>query len=413
MSLLGFVILALILISGFFSASETSMMALNRYRLKNRAKKSRAARRAIKLLERPDRLLATILVGNTFANILASSVMTIVAAHYFGNVGVAVSTICLTLIIILFAEIMPKTFAAIEPERLAMPATGILTFLQRLVYPLVWFLNVITNNILKIFGVRVGYRKLADPLTAEELKGVVHASSEHIRAHKNMLLGVLDLELATVKDAMLPRQSIYGINLDDPWQEIYAKICNSPYSKLPVYREDINHVVGYLAIKKLINVGLEHKDPHEELEKLVSPPYFIPETTSLQKQLSNFQKSAEHMALVVDEYGDIQGLVTVEDILEEIVGDFASFDQHSPHTRTQKLENGSYIVDGGMTLRDLHRDLGLNLPTGAMKTLSGLIVTYLDKIPDLHTRVEIAGYLMEVLSVDETSIQSVRIYPKS
>lgn len=413
MNLLDFgCIIILILISGFFSASETSMMALNRYRLKNKAKKSKAARRAIKLLERPDRLLGAILVGNTFANILVSSIATVVAEHYFGNLGVAISTVTLTLIIILFAEIMPKTFAALEPERFALPATGILMLLLKMVYPLVWFLNMITNNVLRLFGVNVSQRKLTDPLTAEELKGVVHASSEHIRDHKNMLLGVLDLETATVKDAMLPRHSVYGIDLDGPWSEIFNKICSSPYSKIPVYRDDINHVVGFLAIKKLINFSMENKNPHEELAKLVNPPYFIPETTNLQKQLINFQKNAEHMALVVDEYGDIQGLVTVEDILEEIVGEFTSFDQHSAHIHTRKLDDGSYVVDGAMTLRDLQRDLGLDLPAGTMKTLSGLLVTYLDKIPEVHTRLEIAGYPMEILSVDETSIRSVRIYPK-
>lgn len=407
-------IILLILISGFFSASETSMMALNRYRLKHKAKKSKAARRAIKLLERPDRLLGTILVGNTFANILVSSIATVVAQHYFGAAGVAVTTVSLTLIIILFAEIMPKTFAAIEPERFAMPATLILTFLLKLIYPLVFLLNSITNSILRIFGVRVSQHKLNDPLTAEELKSVVYASAENIQEHKHMLLGVLDLEKATVRDAMLPRQDIYGLDLDLTWSEIFAKICASPYSKLPVYRGDISQVIGFLAIKKLINFSMDNKNPHEELTKLINPPYFIPETTNLQKQLINFQKNSEHMALVVDEYGDIQGLVTVEDILEEIVGEFTSLDQHSAHIHTRKLEDGSYIVDGSMTLRDLHRDLGLDLPTrSAAKTLSGLLVAHLDEIPRPLTCVKINAYPMEVLSVDETSIQSVRIYPRA
>lgn len=405
-------IVLLILISGFFSASETSMMALNRYRLKYHAKTSKAARRAIKLLERPDRLLGTILVGNTFANILVSSIATLLAQHYFGAVGVAICTVVLTLIIILFAEIMPKTFAAVEPERFAMPATSLLIMLLKMTYPLVWLLNSITNGVLKLFGVRIGQHRLGDPLTAEELKSVVHASAENIREHKHMLLGVLDLEKATVKDAMLPRQNIYGLDLEAPWSENFARICASPYSKLPVYRGDIDHLVGVLAIKKLVNFAMDHKNPQDELIKLLVQPYFIPETTNLKRQLINFQKNSEHMAFVVDEYGDIQGLVTVEDILEEIVGEFTSFDQHSAHIHTRKLEDGSYILDGAMTLRDLYRDVGLDLPSSSAKTLSGLLVTYLDEIPRPQTCIKINGYPIEVLSVDETSIQTVRIYPR-
>ena len=405
-------ILLLVLVSGFFSASETSMMALNRYRLKHRAKDSKPARRAIKLLERPDRLLGMILVGNTFANILVSSIATLVAQHYFGAVGVAISTVILALIIILFAEIMPKTFAAVEPERFAMPATIILALLLRLIYPLVWCLNTITNAMLKLLGVKVGEHQLNDPFTNEELKSVVHASAEHIQENKHMLLGVLDLEQATVKDAMLPRQSVYGIDLDETWAEVFAKICASPYSKLPVYRGDIDHVLGFLAIKKLINFKMDHSDPRQELEKLLNTPYFVPETTTLQRQLVNFQKKSEHMAMVVDEYGDIQGLVTVEDILEEIVGEFTSLDQHSAHIHTRRCEDGSCIVNGSMTLRDLHRDLGLDLPTRGAKTLSGLLVAYLDQIPDPLTCVKINGYPMEILVVDETSVQSVQIFTR-
>ncbi len=405
-------ILFLILVSGFFSASETSMMALNRYRLKHRAKSSKPARRAMKLLERPDRLLGMILIGNTFANILVSSIATLVAQHYFGTAGVAISTVVLTLVIILFAEIMPKTFAAVESERCAMPATIILVPLLKLIYPLVWCLNTITNNVLKLLGVRVGEHQVNDPLTNEELKSVVHASAEHIQENKHMLLGVLDLEQATVKDAMLPRQSIYGIDLEAPWSDILAKLCASPYSKLPVYRGDIDHVLGFLAIRKLINFKMDQNEPHQALEKLLNTPYFVPETTTLQKQLVNFQKNAEHMAMVVDEYGDIQGLVTVEDILEEIVGEFTSVDQHSAHIHTRKCEDGSCIVNGSMTLRDLHRDLGLDLPTRGAKTLSGLLVAYLDQIPDPMTCVKINGYPMEILAVDDTSVQSVQIFKR-
>lgn len=406
-------ILILILISGFFSASETSMMSLNRYRLKHLSGKSRPAKRAMRLLERPDRLLGMILVGNTFANILVSSLTTIVAVHFFGDVGVAVSTVVLTFIILLFAEILPKTFAAIQPERLAFPATAILSVLLILTYPLVWILNVITNTILKFLGVHIHGRHLVDPLTPEELKSVVQASSEKMQDHKHMLLSVLDLEKMTVKDAMIPRQMIYGLNLEDEWTAIYEKICASPFSKLPVYRGDVDAIVGILSVKKLLGFSIEGLDPKQELEKIIAAPYFVPETTSLQKQLINFQKNSEHMALVVDEYGDIQGLVTVEDILEEIVGEFTNLSQPSAHIHTRKLEDGSVIVDASMTLRDLHRDLGLDLPLNRhAKTLSGLLLQQLDAIPGANTCVQVESYPMEILTVDDNSIKSVRIYPK-
>jgi Mg2+/Co2+ transporter CorB len=404
-------IFILILIAGFFSASETSMMSLNRYRLKHRAKKSKAARRAIKLLERPDRLLGMILIGNTFANILVSSITTILAQHYFGDFGVAVSTVSLTFIIILFAEILPKTFAAIQPERLAMPATLILTGLLKVTYPIVLLVNVITNTILMGFGVRVHQHRLTDPLTAEELKSVVQASGEHIEAHKNMLLGILDLEKATIKDVMLPRQNIYGLNLEEPWDKLFEKIYTSPYSKLPVYRGDIGHVIGILSIKKLINFSSTTKNPVGELEKLITQPYFVPETTNLKNQMVNFQKNSEKIALVVDEYGDIQGLVTLEDILEEIVGEFTSFNQPSAKLQIQKNENGCYTVDAAISLRDLHRDLGIELPSeGEAKTLGGLLVLYLDGIPKPHTCLKLGNYPIEILSVDATTILSVRIF---
>ena len=400
----------LILASAFFSASETSLMALNRYRLKHLAKKSASAKRAEHLLTRPDRLLGMILIGNTFANILVSSIATLEASRYFGDVGVLVLTLILTLVVLLFSEIMPKTLAALQPERLAFKVSGVLTFLLKLLSPLVWLLNIIANGILRLLGVDVRAHKINDPLTAEELKSVVHASSEHIEAHKHMLLGVLELEQASVKDAMLPRQSIVGLDLETSWVELLHKIHHSAYSKLPVYRTEVNNIVGILELKKLIGLSFDANEGPQALEALLSPAYFIPETISLHQQLLNFKQNAKQMALVVDEYGDLQGLVTVEDILEEIVGEFASVTQPSVHAHTCKLEDGSYIVDGAMTLRDLNRDLNLELPLQGPKTLSGLLVTHLDAIPEANACVEIAGYPMEILALDETSVKSVRIF---
>ncbi len=407
------VVIFLVIASGFFSGSETGMMALNRYRLRHLAKKSRAAKRAEQLLRRPDRLLGVILIGNTFANILASVLATVLASRWFGDLGVAVTTLVLTLFILLFSEVLPKTLAAIRPEAFAFPATLPLKIMQALLYPLVFILNGIVNNILKLFGVNVKDRKMMDPLTSEELRSVVRASGHSLNGlHKNMLLGVLDLEHATVQDAMVPRQNMIGIDLNDPWPQILKQLKSSSFSKLPVYRDSIDHVLGILHVKKLIHLPGDCQDPVAVLETLLEPPYFIPETSSLQQQLLHFQQHARHLALVVDEYGDIQGLVTVQDILEEIVGEFTDFSQPSAHLHTREMKDGSTLVDASMTVRDLNRDLNLSLPTDGPKTLSGLIVEYLEMIPTPKTSIKIQGYPIEILSVRDNAVRKAKIYAK-
>jgi len=409
-----FAVITLVIISSFFSGSETSMMALNRYRLHHLAKKSRAAKRAETLLSRPDRLLSVILIGNTFANILASALATILAQRIFGDFGVAVATIVLTLFILLFAEVLPKTMAAIRPETFAFPATWILKILLKVLHPLICALSGFTNCTLKLFGMSIADKKAVDPLTADELRSVVHASRDSLAGqHKNMLLGVLDLEKETVQDAMLPRQNIHGIDLNDSWDEVINQIKTSPFSKLPVWRDSIDHVVGIFHLRKVIALAEHLKNPAPDLlETLLDPPYFIPETTSLQRQLLNFQAHSEHMALVVDEYGDIQGLVTVEDILEEVVGEFTNLSQPSAHTSTRKLKNGAIVVDGAMTVRDLNRDLGLSLPTEGPRTLSGLIVEHLESMPVGGLSLKIADYPIEVIKVDDNAVRTAKIYPK-
>ncbi len=410
--LLGIVLL-LVIVSGFFSGSETGMMALNRYRLRHLAKKSHAAKRAETLLQRPDRLLGVILIGNTFSNILASALATLVATRWFGDLGVAVTTLVLTLFVLLFSEVLPKTLAAIRPESFAFPATLPLQLLQMVLYPLVFVLNAIVNNILKVFGVNVKERKMMDPLTSEELRSVVCASGHSLNgSHKNMLLGVLDLEHATVQDAMVPRQNITGIDLNDSWPQIFAQLQQSSFSKLPVYRDSIDHVVGIFHVRQIINFPEACQDPHAVLESLLEAPYFIPETSSLQQQLLHFQQHSRHLALVVDEYGDIQGLVTVQDILEEIVGEFTDFTQPSAHLHTRAMKDGSTLVDASMTIRDLNRDLSLSLPTHGPKTLSGLIVEYLEMIPTPKTWIKIQGYPIEILSVQGNAVRKAKIYAR-
>lgn len=406
-------VLLLIVVSCFFSGSETSMMSLNRYRLHHLAKKSRAAKRAENLLKRPDRLLSAILIGNTFATILASSITTILAQKFFGPLGVFGVSISLTLFILLFAEVLPKTLAAIEPERLAFPATWPLRFLLTLFHPLIFILSALTHAILKCFNISVLRQHEVDPLTSEELRSVVHASRDSLRTqHKNMLLGVLDLEKETVKDAMLPRQNIRGIDLNAPWQEILAQLKMSPFSKLPVYRDNIDQLLGILHLRKVIAFSENENHPQQVLEQLLDPPYFIPETTTLQQQLINFQRHSAHMAFVVDEYGDIQGLVTVEDILEEIVGKFTNLSQPSAHGDTQRLAEGIFLIDGAMTLRDINRDLDLALPTDGPRTLSGLIVEYLETMPVVGLCLKINAYPIEIIEVDDNAVKIAKIMPK-
>jgi Mg2+/Co2+ transporter CorB len=405
-------LLILLVCSAFFSGSETSMMSLNRYRLRHLAKhRHRAAKRAQHLLKRTDRLLGVILIGNTFANILSSSLATLLAAKLFGDLGVIIVTITLTLIILIFGEVIPKTYAALHPESCAFPASWPLQVLLKAMYPLVWLVNGISNGILKLCGVQL-HAKHADPLSAEELRTVVHASSGKLPGeHRNMLLGVLDLEHVTMADVMVPRHNITGIDLSKDWKTTLHMIKHSPYSRLPVYKDSIDNIMGVLSLRKTIGL-VENASIIQVIEKLLSPPYFIPETTSLQKQLFNFQKNAEKLALVVDEYGSIRGLVTVEDILEEIVGEFNDLAQPSSKQGIKRFLDGSHLVDAEMTVRDINRHLHLHLPVEGPKTLSGLIIEYLEAIPTPKTSMLIQGYPIEIVEVEDNSVKTARIHPK-
>ncbi len=405
-------LIILIIVSAFFSGSETSMMSLNRFRLRYLAKKRhRRAMSAQRMLKRPDRLLGVILIGNTFANILASAIATILAAHFFGDTGVFITTLILTAVILIFAEVMPKTFAALYAEKFAFRAVIILSPLQKLLYPLVWLINSIANALLIPFGVSVKNKK-ADRLTTEELRNVVTESTAGLAGNKkSMLIGILDLEHTTIQDIMVPRHKILGIDLGSSFTKQLKALKSSAYSRLPAYQQDINQTIGLIDLRKAIQLLGSRKLSQQTLRNLVEPAYFIPESTSLQQQLINFQQRTERMALVVNEYGDIQGLVTVEDILEEIVGEFTSLSQPCSNDATQTLDDGSYIVDAEMTVRDLNRDLGFSLPIDGPKTLSGLILEHLQTLPSANTCLLIAGHPIEVLQVKENAIRQVRIQP--
>ncbi len=412
-SILITVLVFLMLASGFFSASETSMMAINRYRLRHLAKKNnRAALRTQRLLERPDRLLSVILIGNTFTNILASSVATLIALHLYGEVAVLPVTLLLALFILIFLEIVPKTFAVFHPERLALPASGILTVLLKLFYPLVWCANTISNGFLRLFNVRIE-KKGTDQLTSEEVRTLVHETTGQLSiGYRHMMLGVLDLGGMTVSDIKVPRNDIVGIDLDEDWQSILNQLANAQHTRLPVYMDSIDQVQGILHLRKALNLAATGQLTRENLQNYIEEAYFIPEATPLNIQLLNFRKEKRRIGLIVDEYGDIQGLVTLEDILEEIVGEFTT-NLTPSYKNIRRQKDGSYLINGGVSIRELNRHLHWELPTGGPNTLNGLIVEYLETIPNSSVCVRLAGHPMEIVEVEDNAIKTVRVLAHS
>ena len=400
---------ALLLLSACFSGSETALMTLNRYRLRHRARQGhRGSRLALRLLQRPDRLIGLILLGNNFVNVLASMLATLIALRVWDESALGLAAIVLTLLILIFSEVAPKTFAALHPEAVAMPAAYVYTPLLRLLYPLVWGVNLLSNTVLFLFGIRPR-RGSGDSLSAEELRSVVNEAGTLIpKTHQEMLVNVLDLEKVTVDDIMVPRSEIQGVDLDEDWDDVRHQLANAANSRMPVYRENIDQVLGFLFLRDLIGRDLRDLD-REQLEALLREPYFVPEGTPLTRQLVNFQRHRRRIGLVVDEYGDILGLVTLEDILEEIVGEFTT--GRIPASRDiHPQADGSYICAGGTHLRDLGRLFGWRVHGVSAKTLNGLILEHMELIPEPGTTFIIDGHPVEVLQTRDNGIRSVRIY---
>ncbi len=404
-------LVVLVVLSAFFSCAETGMMAINRYRLRHLARKGNIrAERTMKLLKRPDRLLGVILIGNTFANISASSLATIIAVHYFGEVSVIFATILLTFIILIFGETAPKTFAAIHPRRVAFATSLPLKVLLFILYPFVWLVNVIANGLLRLFGVRVSGRVM-DTLTSDELRTVVREATGKVSSsYQHMLLRILNLGQMTVEDIMIPRNAIHGIDIADPWDKILVQLTTSEHAYMPLYRESIDHLLGMLTMRRVMVEFTKSDLSKDKLVALVSDVYFIPEVTLLHHQILNFQRESKAVGLVVDEYGDIQGLATLQDILEEIVGE-VSADLDITARLVQKQSDGSYLVDGRINVRDLNRITDWRLPIEGPKTLSGLIVEYLETIPTTGLALRLAGYPMEIVKMSGNTVRSVRVWP--
>lgn len=402
-------LLILFLLSAFFSGSETALMALNRYRMRHQARQgNRGARLAAHLLNRPDRLIGLILLGNNFVNILITQIATFIGWRLFGDMGIAIATGLLTLALLIFAETAPKTLAALHSEKIAYPAAIIYTGLLKLLWPVVAVINGLSNGLLKLIGIRSDGSVHGD-LNTEELRSVVTETGALIPAsHRRMLLNLLDLERVTVEDIMIPRNEIVALDLKNDWNDVIDQIMSSGFTRLPVIEDEMDRVLGFVHVRDLLPLAYRDTFGPDELRSNLTPPYFIPEGTSLNQQLLNFQKRKQRIGLVVDEYGDIEGLVTLEDLLEEIVGEFTT---DSPTMSGEMVwqADGSVLVEGGMHLRDINRLLHLQLPTGGPRTLSGLIVEYLECIPDAPVCVRIEGVVLDILHIRNNMIRTVRI----
>lgn len=403
----------LVILSAFFSAAEIAMVSLNRHRLRHLAASGRrGARIAQRLLARPDRLIGVILLGSNSVNALFSALTTVTVIRLWGEEesAVGIATVIITLVILILTDLAPKTLAALHPERIAFPSAFLLRPMLWLIYPVVWVVNGMANGLLRLIGVRVQAKPI-DQVSPEELRAIIMEAGVLIpESHQDMLLAILDLEKITVDDVMVPRGKIEGINLDAEWDELIGQITGSRYTRLPVFRGSLDNVSGMIHVRRVLNLMREGKLDKESLEQAIVEPYFIPSGTTLTTQLLNFRQVKRRIGLVVDEYGDIQGLVTLDEILEEIVGDFTAHAMGKIED-VHPQSDGSYLVRGTVNLRDLNRQLDWKLPTDESRTLNGLIVEYLEDIPEPGTSLMIHGYQVEILRTRGTAIEIARVRP--
>ncbi len=386
-------------------------MALNKYRLKHQAKSgNKSAIKAQRLLKSPDRLLGVILLGNNFVNIFASSIATIIAMRLLGEAGIALAAGLLTLVILIFAEVAPKTLAAIYPEKIAYPAAYFLEPLLKLLSPIVWFVNFFANGFLKMFRIKL---KESDhhELSQEELQTLIDDATGQLPGeYRSMLTSILQLESVTVEDVMIPKQEVYGVNIDQPIEAILKAIQKSPYTRIPLYRGTIDDdLIGILNLRRALPTLMRNDVTLKDLVKLTRPAYFVPETTSLNIQLGKFNLNKRRMALIVDEYGDIQGLLTMEDLLEEIVGKLSTDAKSKQPEMIAVNEDGSWSFDAGEFVRDLNKQYNFTLPTDGPKTLNGLIQEELESLPEVGTCIRIDDYVLEVLETSSNAIEQVKL----
>ena len=406
-------LLLLLLLAAFFAGSETALMSLNRYRLRHSANAgNRGARLADALLAHPDRLIGLILLLSTIVNVITPTLVGLITFRLGGDYLVAIGVITLTFVMLILCEVAPKTYGALHPERLALPAAFIYTPLMYLLYPFVWATNLLANGVLRLLG--ASQEQASNSLSSEELRTVVAEAGAMIpHRHQQMLVSILDLENATVEDIMVPRNEIVGIDVDDEWDEVLEHLRQSQHTRLPVYEGEIDRIIGVLHMKRVVHeLARGRLDRNALIEAAnVKVAYFVPSGTTLNTQLLNFQREKRRLAFVVDEYGDIQGLVTLEDILEEIVGEFTTDPATMMHKDVHRDSDGSYVANASTTIRALNRSMRWNLPTDGPKTLNGLIVEFLETIPEPGTTLKLADYMLEVLQTGDNAIKTVRIRP--
>jgi len=403
------ILLILLSLSAFFSGTETALMRLNRYKLKHQVRSGNSAAKIVeKLLDKPEKLIGLILLGNNLVNFTAVAMVTMIALKIGGESYVALATLLLTVIVLIFCEAAPKTLAAVYPEKLAFPSAFVYYPLMIISYPIVWLISATSNSILWLIGIR-NINKTENSLSSEELRTVVREAGTLIsRKYRSMLLNILDLEKVSVDDVMVPHTEIIGINIKENIQDIRKTIQGSEHTLLPVFKENINNIFGVLHLRKLANISGENLYQKEDIEKLSIEPYFIQEGTSLNTQLIEFQRRKQRFAMIVDEYGDIQGIVTLGDILEEIVGEFTTAPEKNTEDYTKENDH-SYLVYGTTNIRDLNKSINWKIPSKGAKTINGLILEHLGDIPAKNTKINISNYSFEVIDSDSNHVHSVRI----
>jgi len=410
LSMLFGILAAMLALSAFFAGSETSLMSLNRYRLRHLVKlKHSSAIKTQNLLQRPDRLLGLILLCNNFVNNFAASIATVIAIKLYADeeAVVAIATGILTIVMLICSDVTPKTLAAIRPELLAFPAAWVYTPLLKILYPVVWLINLFVNLLLRIVGVDVKKNR-HDALNKDELKSIISdAESLMPVRYQKMLMGILELESATVEDIMTPRNEIIGIDLELPIEDIIAKIKTSPHTRLPVYKTSIDRIIGFIHLRKILILINQEDFDKQTIINCLDKPWFIPESTPVHNQMHRFKHEKIRIGLVVDEYGDVLGLVTLDDLLQEIVGELITED-----VAVRAQSDGSYLVDANITIRELNRVMQWSLPTEGPKTLNGLIIEFMETIPETGTSIKLHGYPLEIIKRDENSVKLIKFLPR-
>ena len=396
----------LVLMSAFFSGSETSMMAINRYRLKHLVKeKNKSAKRVSKLLERTDRLLGVILIGNNFTHTLSTALATVVAIRIWSDSAVLAVTVFMTIIMIIFAEVMPKTIAALKPESIAFPSSYLLKPLSKILSPLITLVSFVSNNVTKLIGIDLDNAD-KDELKPEELRTLLQTSRVPKR-QEEMLMGIFDMDYLSVNDVMIPKNEIIGIDLNDELEDILKQLQDIDFTYIPCFEDSIDNIQGFLSLNKKADFLGYKNQSKQNLKEELQEPLFVPENTPLYKQLANFQSSGKRVGLIVDEYGDIEGIITLRAILEVIVGEITTESIEKMDIMPQA--DGTYLVEGGMMIRDVNRRLDWELPTEGPKTLSGLILEEIQTIPETNIGLTISGYRIETVLIKDNVIKLAKL----